>query len=370
MLEKYPKFVLLLVLFCLIGAGAFYFSNTGQESETQTQTVQNLKLLNSHSHPEAGDEWVVSFETRGPANLTITPTDPDTVDDLDFVSLSCDGKEKTEEEPLQILAEDAIFYPDWQCDGTGKVIHLVNIARKHTLKFQFSNKIAFAYNNPDSVTDTFDDESKIASKENITVSGSQVYLATCGDNGDACSAGGDCCSNYCVDDVCCNTTCTGSTCQRCDSYSNNGTGTCGYVNSSSEDPDSECPGGFGTCAATTCSGSGYSCGYLTGQQGCVTCTYCTGSNYNCSNYAIDSQPSGCTGCNYCNGAGSCKSCSWSYQSSISDRLTFGDLETCKPSDNNASRYFAATGPACSASGYTVAKYLPEMTVHHYKCICQ
>ena len=203
MLRKYPKFVLFLVLFCLAGAGVFYFSNTWEGDETRTQTAPNLKILTSHSHPQAGDEWAVSFETIGAAGLTITPIDQDSIGDLDFVSLTCEGKEKTEEEPLQILVGGVIFYPDWQCDGTGEVIHLVNIARKHTLKFQFSNKMAFAYNNPDSVTDTFDNEDYIASSENITVSGGQVKLSICGDNGGGCSADGDCCSNNCDNSVCC-----------------------------------------------------------------------------------------------------------------------------------------------------------------------
>ena len=256
-MTKKLKIILIFLAVCLIGAGVFlarleisdffsgYFSDTWKGDEVQLQTVQNLKLLSSHSRPEAGDEWVVSFETRGSANLAITPADPDSIGDLDFVSLSCDGKEKTEEEPLQILEGDVIFYPDWQCDGTGKVIHLVNIARKHTLKFQFSNKMAFAYNNPDSVTDTFDannpggdPEYYIASKENITVSGGQVYLATCGDNGGACDADGDCCSDYCVDDVCCNSECTGL-CKTCSSFDGGTAGTCHNTNDNFEDDD-EC----------------------------------------------------------------------------------------------------------------------------------
>ena len=215
MLLQYPKLVLFLVLLCLIGVGAFYFSNAWKGDDTQIQTIPNLKLLNSHSQPEAGDEWVVSFETMGNADLTITPTDLETIGDLDFISLTCEGKEKTEEGILQVLAGDAVFYSGWQCDGREEVIHLVNIARKHTLKFQFGDKAAFAYNDPDSVTDTFEDESKIDSKENITVSGGQVYLATCGDNGAACSAGGECCSGNCQNSVCC---ATGQTCCSLDAH--------------------------------------------------------------------------------------------------------------------------------------------------------
>lgn len=100
--------------------------------------------------------------------------------------------------------------------------------------------------------------------------------------GTACSASGECTSGYCVDGVCCNNACSGSTCQRCDNYSVSGSGICGYVSSSAQDPDNECPGTLGTCAATTCSGSGYNCGYLSGQLGCSTCYYCTGGSYSCT----------------------------------------------------------------------------------------
>lgn len=94
MMRKYPKFVLLSLLFCLIVGGAFYFFDTWKGKEVLTQNSQSLKLLNSLSHPKTGEEWIVSFETKGVADLTISPTDLDTINDLDFVSLTCEGKEK------------------------------------------------------------------------------------------------------------------------------------------------------------------------------------------------------------------------------------------------------------------------------------
>ena len=214
-MTKKLKIVLFFFTVCLVGAGVIYFSNTRKGNEIPPQTVQDLKLLTSHSHPQAGEKWVVSFETKGVADLTISPTDPDSIGDLDFISLTCNSKEKAENGSPQILAGDVISYSNWSCDGVGTVTHLVNIARKHTLEFQFGNKVAYAYNNPDSVTDTFSDESKIASKSNITVSGGQVKLSTCKNNGTACSEAGECCSGYCVDGVCCDSVCSGSTCQTC-----------------------------------------------------------------------------------------------------------------------------------------------------------
>jgi len=130
-------------------------------------------------------------------------------------------------------------------------------------------------------------------------------------NGIACTAGSECVSTYCVDSTCCNTACTGSTCQRCDSNSNAGAGTCGYIKTA-VDPDNECPGAFGTCTGATCSGSGYACGYLAvGQQGCSTCLYCTGSSYSCTavpNANWNAGTYGCTGYNKRCYSGSCVTC--------------------------------------------------------------
>jgi len=125
---------------------------------TQTTTASpdpidpTLAIINVYSHPQAGDNWEVAFETTGIADLTITPDDQQSIDDLDFVSLKClpaeeEGSE--EERAPQILDNDVIFYPNWSCDGTAKVSHLVNVTGKHTLKFQFGDQIAYAYNSPD-----------------------------------------------------------------------------------------------------------------------------------------------------------------------------------------------------------------------------
>jgi len=122
----------------------------------ETKTIDptygvEITILNVHSHPQAGDNWTVSFETKGTADLTITPDDQASIDDLDFVSLKCGEEEKPEDGPREILENDVIFHSDWQCDGTGEVVHRVNVARAHVLKFQFGDQVAYAYNNPDIV---------------------------------------------------------------------------------------------------------------------------------------------------------------------------------------------------------------------------
>ncbi len=103
-----------------------------------------ITVLNVHSHPQAGDLWTVSFETTGLATLKIIPNDQNSIDDLEFISLKCNGKTRTP----KILKNDVITYYRWFCNGKAEIIHLVNVARPHILKFQFGNKTAYAYNSP------------------------------------------------------------------------------------------------------------------------------------------------------------------------------------------------------------------------------
>jgi len=351
-MKKYPKFVLILVIFCLIGAGVFCFLNIQKKESAQTKTTPNLKLLTSHSSPQAGEKWVVSFETIGIGDLTITPKDSETVGDLDFISLTCNGEERT----LQILENDAIFYTNWQCAGKGELTHLVNIARKHTLKFSFGNLSAFAYNNPDSVTDTFSDTSKIAATSSVVVIGGQVKLVKT--NGTACSSGSECGSGYCVDSVCCNNICDGTPCYRCDSYSNAGAGTCGYV-STAVDPDNECttatPPAADSCKSATCNGTGYACGYLAaGEQSQPVCKRCNGSSYDPVNVTDDTGDS--EGSNKCDAtSGDCYRCS---SGSCTYQTVAQDLFLECPD----SQCYTGT---CSGSSYTCGYQTSSQDIYTY-----
>jgi len=155
MVKKTTSTLLFSLLVFLIGISFFGFYSNLKESRTQIQaalafTEQSLVVLTPSAHPRAGEEWIVEFETRGRADLTIAPEDQATIDDLDFLSLTCDGEEK----PPQILGGDVIFYPNWECEGRGKVVCRVNVAGKHTLKFQFGERKAFAHNNPGWVSPT------------------------------------------------------------------------------------------------------------------------------------------------------------------------------------------------------------------------
>lgn len=108
-----------------------------------------ITILNVHSHPQQGENWTVDFTTQGAADLKIIPNDQATIDDDEFVSLSCNGEKRTP----QILAGDVIYYPNWSCNGTGQVIHYTKKAGNHTLRFEFDppngeagGQTAYAYN--------------------------------------------------------------------------------------------------------------------------------------------------------------------------------------------------------------------------------
>ncbi len=111
-----------------------------------------INILNIHSHPVRGENWEVEFTTQGKADLKIIPNDQATIDDDEFVSLSCGNRNLKP----QILAGDVIFYPNWQCDDIAKVVHYTKKTGKHTLRFEFGNQTVFAYNSTVIATDNFD----------------------------------------------------------------------------------------------------------------------------------------------------------------------------------------------------------------------
>jgi len=137
----------------------------------------SLEILTPFSHPTAGENWRVLFKTEGKSEIIVSPDDEATRADLDFVSLKCGEQEKSGR-----ISEKKLVFPNWQCDKTAEIVYRVKKAAKHTLRFQFGSHLAYAYNNPDTVSDSFDNETKIAAKQNITISNSQAKLSQSGLN--------------------------------------------------------------------------------------------------------------------------------------------------------------------------------------------
>jgi len=103
---------------------------------------EELTILTIHSHPSHGDDWSVNFTTVGIADLRIVPDDQETIDDDEFTGLFCDNEERFP----QILENDIIYYPDWECKGISKVVHYTKKAGKHTLRIEFGDETKYAYN--------------------------------------------------------------------------------------------------------------------------------------------------------------------------------------------------------------------------------
>jgi len=109
----------------------------------------DLVILDVHSRPDKGENWEISFQTRGLADLKISPNDQATIDDDEFIGLFCDDEPRSS----QILQNDVISYQDWECDGTGKVVHYTKKKGDHTLRFEFNGQTSYAYNSGDNWLD-------------------------------------------------------------------------------------------------------------------------------------------------------------------------------------------------------------------------
>ena len=124
---------------------------------------------------------------------------------------------------------------------------------------------------------------------NTTANEVQVYvpsewkkLAAGNPIGTICTLPTDCVTGFCVDGRCCDTACNTQTCQTCGLYSAAGAGFCSWA-IAGQDPKNECttatPPNAGSCKSAYCSGTGFSCGYLTGEQSQPVCKKCSGSSY-------------------------------------------------------------------------------------------
>jgi len=173
----------------VVGPGS---ASSGQANQQPVPTEVEelfLEILNIYSHPKEGGHWVVNFKTTGRTDLTITPNDQATIDGLDFVSLKClsseasakeDGDEEREPKIFDGPAptdKDIIFYPNWGCAGTGNVTHRVNKAGKHTLKFQFGDQVAYAYNSTQVDTSTSDSTTAYSFQRKTWYDGTRLWSA-------------------------------------------------------------------------------------------------------------------------------------------------------------------------------------------------
>ncbi|HVY67566.1 MAG TPA: discoidin domain-containing protein, partial [Patescibacteria group bacterium] len=102
-----------------------------------------ISVLNVVSYPVAGGDWNIDFTTAGTANLTVTPADQATIDDMQFLQLTCGGAALTPQQETN----GAVFYPDWNCDGgIGEISFLDLHTGHHHMIFNFGGVQADAWN--------------------------------------------------------------------------------------------------------------------------------------------------------------------------------------------------------------------------------
>ena len=104
----------------------------------------SITVLNVHSHPIAGENWNIDFVTSGTADLTVTPADQSTIDDMQFQNLMCGSEDKTP--GVQQQSQGVLFYPNWACDGIATVSFLDLKTGNHHMVFNFGGQTADAYN--------------------------------------------------------------------------------------------------------------------------------------------------------------------------------------------------------------------------------
>lgn len=122
-----------------------------------------LEILNVHSNPDWGGNWTVEFNTIGVANLTITATNEENYTseytrwtdsensgpyDLEFLEIKCGNETLNYEWQGENCLENecSVFIEDYSCNETSYEISKVISHEKHVLKFEFGDKVAYAYN--------------------------------------------------------------------------------------------------------------------------------------------------------------------------------------------------------------------------------
>ena len=143
------KFILLIVLFiflstCLLPLTVF----KGKSEDSSVITIINVQ-----SFPQVGGKWIVRFSTIGKADLIITAINGTTWSDaencsgydLQFLSVNCRNT------PLSYTwRHDSVIIENYSSNDTGYEISRVLSAGTHTIRFQFGDDVAYAYNDASS----------------------------------------------------------------------------------------------------------------------------------------------------------------------------------------------------------------------------
>jgi len=160
-----------------------------------------IKILNPYTYLRDNENWIVAFETRGTADLTINSTNanwqefltdnPDTFDEMRFLDLECGNVSLKEN--LQLidesgnyydyyqLAENSIrikklFLKDYSCEQISYLSNFMLKAGYATIQFTFGDQVVYAYDPPS--CDYYINSEDLTETYNITESNSYYCLNT------------------------------------------------------------------------------------------------------------------------------------------------------------------------------------------------
>ena len=202
MLKK--SFLVVFSVFLLIFVFHSLFISESKAVEDNDQSA--LTILTPHSSPKLGNIWTVSFQTKGTGDISIIPSDENTVKDLEFVGLYCDNQ-KIEHISL---SNNIIFVKGWYCAGTAQIKNKILKQGEHTLKFQFNEQTEYAYNSVPAfkwakrlggVASASGYGVTTDSNNNIIVTGVVVGNADVNGDGDSTDGGAEDATNYGSNDI-------------------------------------------------------------------------------------------------------------------------------------------------------------------------
>ena len=112
-----------------------------------------ISIINLQSYPTVGGNWTVMFNTTGTGDLWIKATNGTTwhneneTEDLKFLEVRCGANILNNS-----WINNSVYIANYSCNETGYETSKVFSAGKHTLQFNFSGIIVYAYNDASDLT--------------------------------------------------------------------------------------------------------------------------------------------------------------------------------------------------------------------------
>jgi hypothetical protein len=147
--DSFKKIIMLIVLFVFLSTCMLPIVVLRGKSEDS----RDITIINVQSFPQVGGEWIVRFSTVGRADLIITASNGTSWNntencsgyDLRFLSVGCGNQTL-----YSTWTGSSVIIENYSSNNTGYEISRVLTTGTHTLKFQFGDDVAYAYNDASS----------------------------------------------------------------------------------------------------------------------------------------------------------------------------------------------------------------------------